>query len=82
MKIKCRDHNIKKSVIPFLKTKEWDVTIIRDEVLKTDFWMVCKNLGMSYTGYTLWKPVTKDRVSAKGDFLYIKCPKCKERVYL
>jgi len=82
MEIKVRDHNIKKSVIPFIKTKQWDVQIVYDKVLKKDFWMICENSGMSYTGYVMWKPVTKDRVSSKGDFLYIDCPKCKERVYL
>lgn len=82
MEIKCRDHNIKKSSIPFIKTKEWKVIPLWDDVLKKTFWFVCQDSGQSMTGYTIWKPITKDKVSEKEDFLYIECPKCKERVYL
>lgn len=82
MERKVREHNIKKSKIPFLKTKLWSVEPIYDEILKKDFYMVCEDNGMSLTGYTMWKSVTKDKVIIDKDFLYINCPKCKERVYL
>ena len=82
MERKVREHNTKESKIPFLKTKLWDVQPIYDEVLGNKFWMVCEDDGMSMTGYIIWKPATKDKVSVDTGFLYINCPKCKERVYL
>lgn len=89
MEQKVREHNwnVKDSIIPFLKIKRWDVQPIYDEVLGKDFWMVCEDNGLNRNGlnrngYNMWKPVTKDKVSADSRFLYINCPKCNERVYL